>query len=380
MKKFILVIFAIATIIFSNLISIVDANKNPITILLNNDTIIPNGIILNGKTYVPMRAVSEALGANVSWNDKTRTAHINVLSHEEKVIELIKQYSPMVVGIIGRGSTSASSFGQDIMHGSGFIINSNGEILTNAHVVGGMEKIIVVLNNESGYEGKLKYIDTESDLAVIKIPQSNLPVVKLGQNKDIVTGKSVVTIGTPVSFSLRNSATSGIVSGLNRGIDSTYKLVQTDAPINGGNSGGPLITLSGLVIGVNSMKFSGQNIEGMGFAIPVDTVKYVLSHFEKFGKVRRPTLNAELSEDWISKIGLQNSSGLEVVSIVKNAAANKAGIKLGDFLLSINDKKVNSLVDVNEELKNYLPGNEVVVKIGRGKEKLTLKVQLDEKI
>jgi serine protease Do len=174
-----------------------------------------------------------------------------------------------------------------------------------------------------------------------------------------------VDIGTPVSFSLRNSASIGIISGINRSIDSSYKLIQTDAAINPGNSGGPLVNLNGEVVGINSSKFSGEGVEGLGFSIPVSTINYVLQHFEKEGKVIRPKIGAHFEEDWAARVGLPSNNGLTIIEIDKDSAAEKCGLKTGDVLTSISNSAVNTMVDYNEEMKKYLPASKVSLKIRR---------------
>jgi serine protease Do len=303
--------------------------------------------------------------------------------NDETIPQVIKAVSPCVVGIIGNhkdmeDSAYNSKYSEDVIHGTGVIIKANGEILTNAHVVNEMDKIIVVLADGSGYEATLKCIDEESDLATVKIKKTGLPTAKLGNEKDIIIGKTVIAIGNPISISLRNSASIGIISGVNRGIDSFYKLIQTDAAINPGNSGGPLVNLKGEVIGINSSKFMGSGIEGMGFSIPISTVKYVIGQFDKFGKLKRPYMGAIFEEGWAAKIGLPSLDGLSIVAVEDNSPAKAIGLKDGDILYSINSIKVNSIVDLNEELKKYLPGATVKLGIKRGNSIQSFSIKLSE--
>jgi serine protease Do len=241
--------------------------------------------------------------------------------NDELVPGVLKSVSSCVVGIIGNqkedSGYSASKYSEEIVHGTGVIIKSNGEILTNAHVVKSMDKIVVVLSDGSGYEATLKCIDEDTDLALIKINKSNLNTARFGKEEDIVIGRTVLAIGTPVSLSLRNSASIGIISGINRGIGSPYSLIQTDAAINPGNSGGPLVNLKGEVIGINSSKFAAPGIEGLGFSIPLNTINYVLKQFEINGKVKRPYLGANFEEDWAARVGLPTNSGLRIRISIK---------------------------------------------------------------
>lgn len=321
-------------------------------------------MMVNNRVFIPLRAVSEALGAKVDWNGNEYTAEVALKSNDELVPEIIESVSYSVVGIIGNIKESYYSFNnkyqENIVHGTGVIISSDGQILTNAHVINSMENIVVVLSDGNGYEATIVCIDEESDLALIKIEKSGLKPATFAKSEDIVIGKTVIAIGTPISFSLRNSASMGIISGVNRNINSFYNLIQTDAAINPGNSGGPLVNLEGKVIGINSSKFIGNGIEGMGFSIPIDTVEYVLEHFEKYGKVIRPSLGVKFEEDWAARVGLPSNNGLKIIY-----AQNNSILKVDDILLSINDTKINSLVEFNEEMKKYKPQDKVKLKIKR---------------
>ena len=337
--------------------------------------------LIDGKVYAPVRAIAESLGAEAAWDGSKSTVTVTSLKNDDIVPEVLKAVSPSVVGIVGsiRDSDYSSKFKDSIAHGTGVIIKSNGEIITNAHVVKDMEKIVAVLADGSGYEAELKCIDEESDLALIKINKAGLKAAKFGKQEDIITGKTVLAIGTPVSLSLRNSASIGIISGINRGIDSDYRLIQTDAAINPGNSGGPLVNLKGEVLGINSNKFAGAGIEGLGFSIPVSTIDYVLSHFNKYGKVKRPDLGVVFEEDWAAKVGLPSNNGLIISSVADDTGAKKSGLKGEDILLSINSVRVNSNVEYNEEMKKYLPGNTVLLKVKRDDIILNISVILGEK-
>lgn len=303
--------------------------------------------------------------------------------NDEAIPKIIEAVSPCVVGIIGNRKDTGNSdysgrYSEDIIHGTGVIIKPNGEILTNAHVVDEMDGILVILADGSGYEGTLKCIDEESDLATVKIKKTNLPTAKLGDEKDITIGKTVIAIGNPISISLRNSASVGIISGVNRGINSFYRLIQTDAAINPGNSGGPLVNMKGELIGINSSKFMGNGIEGMGFAIPVGTVKYVINQFDKAGRVIRPYTGAVFEEGWAAKIGLPSLEGIRIVAVKDNSPAKAAGLKDGDILYDINGVKINSIVDLNEEMKKYTPGTNVKLTIKRDANIRSIEMKLDE--
>ena len=347
---------------------------------VNGTQIDTDAVIIDDKTYVPLRGVFEAAGAEVSWNEETQTAGINIsnsLSDDELIPSVIESVSPSVVGIIGRGKTESYYGSQEgIMSGSGVIIKTGGEILTNAHVVKNMNMILVVMNDGKGYEAQLKYIDDDTDLAVVKIKKIGLPVVKLANSEDIVVGKQVIAIGTPITFSLRNSATVGHISGLNRSVGDPYRLIQTDTAITHGNSGGALINMNGELVGITSSGYSGTNTN---FAVPVDTVKYVLNQFELYGKVRHISFGAEFQEDWLAGLGVPSEAGLTIKGLEKSSPLAKASFKTGDVLVSVDDIAINSIVELNELMKNYLPGDTVKVGVKTNGEIKYADIVLDEK-
>lgn len=347
---------------------------------VNGKSIDTDAVIIDDKTYVPLRGVFEAAGAEVSWNEETQTAGINIsnsLSDDELIPSVIESVSPSVVGIIGRGKTESYYGSQEgIMSGSGVIIKTGGEILTNAHVVKNMNTILVVMNDGKGYEAQLKYIDDDTDLAVVKIKKIGLPVVKLANSEDIVVGKQVIAIGTPITFSLRNSATVGHISGLNRSVGDPYRLIQTDTAITHGNSGGALINMNGELVGITSSGYSGTNTN---FAVPVDTVKYVLNQFELYGKVRHISFGAEFQEDWLAELGVPSEAGLTIKGFEKSSPLAKASFKTGDVLVSVDDIAINSIVELNELMKNYLPGDTVKVGVKTNGEIKYADIVLDEK-
>ncbi len=299
-----------------------------------------------------------------------------------EVPKVIEKTSPSVVAIIGKPSSdSDKSLDKNrfnLAHGTGVIVESNGVIVTNAHVVKDMKNIVVVTSNGTTYNGRATNIDEESDLALVKIDATGLSPAKFASSSDIKVGETVAAIGTPISFALRNSVTVGIVSGLDRSVNSQYQLIQTDAAINPGNSGGALINMNGEVIGINTMKYADIGVENLGFAIPVDTVKYVLKHFQLYGKVKRPYLGLELEESWEAVVGLPSSTGLRVAYVDPDSPAAGAGIQQDDLFVSIGTSKVKTLVDYNEAIKKYLPGETIEITIQSGNATKSKSVTLGE--
>lgn len=283
---------------------------------------------------------------------------------QDPIPSIIKKMSPTVVGIIGT-STEKSDNGEldssDQVHGSGIILKSNGWIVTNVHVIQNIKDPMVILSNGKSYKVRETYVDPKSDLAVIKINGKGLPTAKFALNSQkSVVGEKVIAIGTPALFTLRNSASVGIISGLNRNIGGNYRYIQTDTAINPGNSGGALINLKGEVVGITSMKYVGIDVENIGFAIPSEMVLSISQQLITKGKVIRPSLGLDLEESASSSIGIPNNEPLISTEVWSNQAI-KSGIKIGDKLYRINGTSVNSIVDINELLKTYKPGQRVTL-------------------
>ncbi len=352
------------------------------TVKVNGTPVQSEAVIIHDQVYVPLREVGEAMGATVSWDQNQKTANVtaNTAPSDKNIPKVLERVNPFVVGIIGVFNSDASvsyksQYLDGIANGTGIVISADGTILTNAHVVKDLKSIVVVMYDGKTYEGKLIAIDEFSDLATVKIDKTDLAVAKFANNNDIYTGQDVLAIGTPLSMSFRNTVSFGIISGVNRGMGSNYRLIQTDAAINPGNSGGPLVNMKGEVIGINSSKFVGPSIEGMGFSIPVDTVQYVLNHFNTYGKVMRPEIGATFEEDTISKLGLVSNGGITISTFQDTSPLKAAGAAVGDRIIAINGQSVNSIIDFNELMKSFLPDNEIKVKI-KGKEaELTVKLK-----
>ncbi|MCX8130684.1 MAG: trypsin-like peptidase domain-containing protein [Clostridia bacterium] len=333
---------------------------------------------INGEIYVPLKAVGESLGAKIQVSGDKKTVHIS--NSENSVASVINKVGPSVVGIIGNVKMTGSYYDTEsregMAFGTGVIIRSNGYIITNTHVVKDMENIIVVLSNSKAYQARLKAMDEKTDLAMIKIDKGTLTPAVFGEMSDIQVGEPVVAIGTPLSLTLRNSATKGIISGLNRSIQSDYKFIQSDAAINGGNSGGPIVNMDGRVIGINSIKYTGIGVEGLTFSIPIDTVKYAIDHFMKFGEIRRPYLGASFAEGIAARYGLPSNEGLTVTEIEADSPAKKYGLKEEDIIIAVNGINVTTIVDYNEEMKKYLPGASATLSVKRDEKTIKVKVVL----
>lgn len=323
-----------------------------------SDSVPLDAKVINGEVYVKASSLTAEMGGSGRYDPATKKY---AYSPGALVPEVIKRVSPSVVAIIGKPDDEFADDRFSLSHGTGVIVKSDGWIVTNAHVVQDMKQILVVTEDGKEYEGTRKQIDLTSDLALVKIEAKDLPAAAFAPSPlQVGVGETVIAIGTPVSFSLRNTATVGVISGMNRSVSSDYNLLQTDAAINPGNSGGPLVNLKGEIVGINSMKFVDVDIDSMGFAIPADTVQYVLGQFEKYGKVMRPSLGVTLDESWAAVVGLPTDEPLQVMGVVSDAA-RKAGIAAGDRLYAVAGRQVSTLVEVSELLKAYMPGDQVAI-------------------
>jgi serine protease Do len=268
--------------------------------------------------------------------------------------------------------------------GSGVIVSADGTILTNNHVIDGAEKVQVEMNDKRSFEAKVIGADKLSDLALLKIESKDLPYLSFGDSDRVRIGDVVLAIGNPLGIG--QTVTAGIISAKGRrtGLsDGSFEdFLQTDAPINEGNSGGPLINVSGELIGINSqiLSRSGGNI-GIGFSIPSNMAKSVMEQLAKDGKVHRGQLGvivqnvtAELAESF----NLKGMEGVVVSQVKSGSAADKAGVKTGDVILSLNGEKIEDSNTLRNKVAATPPGTEVTLKIQRDEKEQEIKVTLNE--
>jgi S1-C subfamily serine protease len=268
--------------------------------------------------------------------------------------------------------------------GSGVIIDEAGYIVTNFHVIAGASKVSVTLSDGKRPAGRIVGFDPATDLALIKIDSDNLTAAELGDSDKLMAGQIAIAIGNPFGFVLKGpTVTTGVVSAIGRTIqaqNTVYEnLIQTDAAINPGNSGGPLLDFEGKLIGINSAMIPFA--QGIGFAIPVNTVKAVVEDLVKFGRVVRP---------WIGIVGLSNTkelaayydfavpSGVVIARIAADGPAQKAGLHPGDVVLELDGKKVNKMEDLLAILKKKKINESVDVEFMRGSMKHAVRIKLLE--
>lgn len=269
--------------------------------------------------------------------------------------------------------------------GSGVIFRQDGYIITNHHVIKGAQRIRVTLRDGRTALAKIIGQDTESDLAVLKIPLHGLPTIPLLHNRSIRVGDIVLAIGNPYGFS--HTVTQGIVSatGRNRlGINTFENFIQTDAAINPGNSGGALVDARGDLVGINTAIFSQNNggTSGIGFAIPVNLVTQVFESIVRDGRVIRGWVGinaAPLSSALAKRLGLKNRSGIVVVSVVANSPAYKAGLKTNDVIIAINDTTITDGKSALKLISDNKPGNVLDLQVLRNSKKQNMKVTTAER-
>jgi len=257
------------------------------------------------------------------------------------------------------------------MHGlgSGFIVRSDGIIMTNAHVVNGASDVTVHLSDRREFKAKVLGVDKQTDIAVLKIKAKDLPTVTLGDSSKVQVGQWVLAIGSPYGF--ENTVTAGIVSATSRALpDGTYTpFIQTDAPINPGNSGGPLFNMQGQVIGINSQIYSQTGgFQGLSFAIPIDLASQIEQQLLAHGKVERGRIGVtiqDVNQGLAQSFGLDKPGGALISSVEKDSPAAKAGLESGDVILAMNGQKVERSNQLPPMVAAVKPGHKATFEIWR---------------
>lgn len=340
--------------------------------------------------------------SNLSNNANTGLVNQTSLSdYSDTSVYAANKILPSIVGIEVEYNvnTMFSMFGRQAQTatatatGSGIIISEDGYILTNNHIVATSSsdsyyevseatKVTVTLfNDETKYEAKIVGKDEQTDLAVIKIEKTGLSKAEFADSDSIKVGEFAMAVGNPLG--MQTSITCGVISAVNREVTDSdgkkFTLIQTDAAINAGNSGGALVNSEGKVIGINTLKLSGTGIEGMGFAIPINSTTDITSQLIQYSKVKRPYIGItglDLNEQMAKTYKLV--VGVYVKSVEDFSAAEKAGIKIGDVIIEAEGKKITKMDELNEIKNSHKIGDEIKIKVNRDGQEKELTVTLGE--
>jgi 2-alkenal reductase len=340
-----------------------------------------------GQTQTQTQAQATAPAAQAGGQPQGSTAQVGgawqVPAEQQAIVKVVEQVSPAVVTVVNR-LDSPQGFGAEA-RGSGVIIDKDGRIITNNHVVEGAQQggLQVIFYNGDTVSANLVGADSISDLAVLKVDGPVPGTAELGNSANLKVGETVVAIGSALG-DFENTVTAGVVSGLNRSLQrddgiTMEDMIQTDAAINHGNSGGPLLNLLGNVIGINTAVVrgdsgSGDVAEGLGFAIPVDTVKTISQQLIRSGQVARPFLGVSvqaINRSISSYYNLRDENGnlLEtgvlIVEVSPRTAAAQAGLQAGDVILRLNDMQLGADQPLANALTNFKPGDTVTLTIVR---------------
>ena len=346
----------------------------------NENTNVSNSSSLNSQGYVSQTSLS-------NYSDTSVYAANKILP---SIVGIKVEYSintPLsIFGMQTQASTATAS-------GSGIIISDDGYILTNNHIVSTSSenayyevseatKVTVTLfNDTTEYEAKIIGKDEETDLAVIKIDKTGLTKAEFADSDNIKVGEFAMAVGNPLG--MQSSITCGVISAVNREVTDTdgkkFTLIQTDAAINAGNSGGALVNSEGKVIGVNTLKLSGEGVEGMGFAIPINSTTDITSQLIQYSKVKRPYIGItgmDLDEQTAKANNLVQ--GIYVKAVDDFSAGEKAGLKIGDVIIQADGKDIKTMDELNEIKNSHQIGDEMKVKVNRDGEERELTIVLGE--
>lgn len=342
---------------------------------------ISNYLMNKPDTKVPNNSIVSNVSTNVTYTYE---------SVENPVVAIAESNSMSVVGInVTYTSTVQSIFGiyesEAQSSGTGIIYTSDGYIITNCHVIQSAvgaknAKIYVTLSDDTEYDATIVGYDALTDIAVLKVEATNLNAAKFGDSDGIKVGEMVVAIGNPLGQEFAGTVTVGYISGVNRTvtIDSTaYNLIQTDAAINSGNSGGPLVNISGEVIGVNTAKISSTGVEGLGFSIPINDVLPIVEELIEHKTIARPYIGIsgiDLSESVAKRNNLV--VGIYIQEVERESPASLAGLKQGDVIVAFDGIEVSTIEELNNVKNEKKIGETITLKVYRNKQYKEFKITL----
>ncbi len=362
------------------------AQNAPSTLARNSQNVLSQAVTPTLQAKVPITADNSNFVTAVV--DKVGPAVVRIDSSRTVTSEVPDVFNdPFFRRFFGEQIPDRPSTRVEKGTGSGFILNTNGDILTNAHVVNGTDTVSVILKDGRTFKGKVLGVDPVTDVAVVKIDAGNLPTVTLGNSDQLKPGEWAIAIGNPLG--LDNSVTMGIISATGRsssqvGVpDKRVNFIQTDAAINPGNSGGPLLNASGEVIGMNTAIIQGA--QGLGFAIPINTAQRIADQLVKTGKVDHPylgiqmvTLTPELKQSINSNpnsgLTVDEEKGVLVVKVIPNSPAAKAGVRAGDVIQKINGQGVSDAGNVQQAVEQTQVGSNMQVELRRKGQSVSLAV------
>lgn len=357
-----------------------------------------------GIPSIRSKIVNESFSTENSISNSQNAGYVSQTSlsnYSDTAVYAANKILPSIVGIEVEYNVNSliSMFGRQTQastataSGSGIIISDDGYILTNNHIVAtsssesyyevseATKLTVTLFNDETKYEAKIVGTDEQTDLAVIKIEKTGLSKAEFADSDNIKVGEFAMAVGNPLG--MQSSITCGVISAVNREVTDSdgkkFTLIQTDAAINSGNSGGALVNSEGKVIGINTLKLSGTGIEGMGFAIPINATTDITSQLIQYSKVKRPYIGIsgmDLNEQTAKANKLV--VGIYVKSIDDFSAGEKAGIKIGDVIIEADGKKVTSMDELNEIKNSHKIGDEMKIKVNRDGQEKELTITLGE--
>ena len=363
------------------------AGSSALSGALVGGAVVYRAIAARNQSVASLPAIS---GTNTSGPVQTLT--LNTTDVQDTIVKAVQTMGPAVVTVVGTVPGQTTFFGQtasQTVSGSGFFVSDQGYIITNNHVVAGTSDVNVVLSNGTQEKATVVGTDQYNDIAVLKTDGHVPAVARLGNSDVLKPGETVIAIGSPLG-DFKNTVTVGVVSATGRSIDTgqgyqVEGLIQTDAAINQGNSGGPLVNLAGEVVGINTLIVrntgTGAVAEGLGFAIPINTAQAVAAQLMQKGYFAHPFLGIgyqPISPDIAGTYNLPVQWGVYVTQVAANSPASQAGLQRGDIITKVGDVALDDTHSYLNTLYTYKPGDVVALTVVRGSQTLTVNVTLGE--